>query len=205
MAMISLIMKSSQHVDTAIVRQPIVGVMGSHADAHVDRARRVGEWVARQGCHLLTGAGGGVMGAVSAAFAQVRERSGRVIGIVPSISDDPHRSPVVGYPNPWVEIPIYTHLDRGGPRGDEATSRNHINVLTSTVVIVLPGGEGTASEARLAVRYGKPCVGYLCSPDEVPGLPPGIPIESDFSRVARFIEGILRRPSGASAPLRESS
>ena len=104
-----------------------------------------------------------------------------------------------------MEIPIYTHLDRGGPRGDEATSRNHINVLTSTVVIVLPGGEGTASEARLAVRYGKPCIGYLRSPDEVPGLPPGILIESDFSRVARFIEGILWRPGGEIAPPRDWS
>ena len=178
----------------SVVRRPIVGVMGSHADSHADRAQRVGEWVARQGYHLLTGAGDGVMGAVSEAFGRVRDRPGRVIGIVPSVSGDPRHPPAPGYPNLWVEIPIYTHLDRGAPRGDATTSRNHINILTATVVVLLPGGEGTASEARLAVHYRKPCIGYLRSPDEVPSLPAEIPIESGFDRVAEFIERSVTHP-----------
>ena len=186
--MIAIVMPSDRRVDTPVVRRPIIGVMGSHARAHADRVRRVGEWIARQGYHLLTGAGDGVMGAASRAFVQVPDRSGRVIGIVPSVPDDLRHPPAIGYPNPWVEIPIYTHLDRGGPQGDEPTSRNHINVLTSTIVVLLPGGEGTASEARLAVHYGRPTVAYLLSPDEVPGLPKTIPVESDFSRVAEFIK-----------------
>ena len=161
--------------------------MGSHADAHADRSRRVGAWIARQGFHLLTGGGDGVMGAVSRAFVEVADRAGLVLAIVPSVTGDADHSPVPGYPNPWVEIPIYTHLDRGGPFGDEPTSRNHINVLTSTVVVVLPGGQGTASEARLALRYGTPCVAYLHSREEVPRLPDGIRIESDFSRIEEFV------------------
>ena len=186
--MISIVMPSDRPVDALVTRRPVIGIMGSHADAHADRARRVGEWVARQGYHLLTGAGDGVMGAASRAFVQMPDRFGQVIGIVPSVADDPGHPPVVGYPNPWVEIPIYTHLDRGGPQGDGPSSRNHVNVLTSTVVVLLPGGEGTASEARLAIRYGRPTVAYLLSPDEVPGLPKTIPVESDFSRVADFIK-----------------
>ena len=166
--------------------------MGSHADAHVDRARQVGEWVAGQGFHLLTGGGDGVMGAVSQAFVEVADRVGLVLAIVPSVTSDPNYPPAPGYPNPWVEIPIYTHLDRGGPHGDEPTSRNHINVLTSTVLVLLPGGEGTASEARLALRYGTPCIGYLHARDEVPGLPDAIRIESDFSRIEAFVIEAVR-------------
>jgi uncharacterized protein (TIGR00725 family) len=181
-------MEYSQHLNSLVVRRPIIGVMGSHADAYADRSRKIGEWVARKGFHLLTGAGGGVMEAVSAAFTKVSDRLGKVIGIVPSILEDSSHPPVIGYPNLWVEIPIYTHLASGG---DESTSRNHINVLTATVVILLPGGEGTASEARLALRYKKPCVGYLSSPDEVPGLPSGIQLESDFDLVARFVESMI--------------
>ena len=166
--------------------------MGSHSDAHADRARRVGKWVAGQGFHLLTGGGDGVMGVVSEAFVEVADREGLVLAIVPSVTSDSTYLPAPGYPNPWVEIPIYTHLDRGGPRGDELTSRNHINVLTSTVVVLLPGGEGTASEARLALRYGTPCIGYLHSREEVPGLPDAIRIESDFSRIEEFVTEAVR-------------
>lgn len=167
-------------------RRPIVGVMGSHAAAHAERARRVGAWVARQGYHLLTGAGGGVMAAVTEAFVAVPDRPGLALGVVPSAPERPG-TPLPGYPNRWVEIPIRAHLDSGGPAGDEPTSRNHVNVLTSTVVILLPGGTGTASEARLAVRYGRPCVAYLRSAAELPGLPGGIPIEAGFAGVAAYV------------------
>ena len=180
-----------------VERRPIIGVMGSHSDPHVESSRQVGEWVARQGYHLLTGAGGGVMAAVSQAFAEVPDRVGHVIGVVPSLSADP-RSPVApGYPNPWVEIPVYTHLDTGGPRGDEPTSRNHLNVLTSTVVVLLPGGEGTASEARLALRYNTPCIAFVGSREEIPLLPDEIPDEAELADVVGFVRqaiGKLRSP-----------
>ena len=161
--------------------------MGSHVDSHLCRARQVGEWVARQGYHLLTGAGEGVMGAVTRAFVEVADRQGSALGVVPCLSEDPRCTPVSGYPNPWVEIPIYTHLDRGGPDGDELTSRNHVNVLTSSALILLPGGEGTASEARLALKYKRPLIAYLKSRDEIPGLLAEIPVESDWSLVTAFV------------------
>ena len=167
-------------------RRPVVGVMGSHADPHAERARRVGDWVARQGYHLLTGAGAGVMAAVTEAFAAVPDRPGLALGVVPSLPGRPG-TPLPGYPNPWVDVPIRVHLDSGGPAGDEPTSRNHVNILTSTVVILLPGGTGTASEARLALRYGRPCVAYLRAAGEIPGLPAGIPVEADFARVAAYV------------------
>ena len=170
-----------------VQRRPIVGVMGSHANADARRARRVGAWIASAGYHLLTGGGGGVMEAVAQAFATVTGRAGRSIGVVPSSDDDPACRPVPGYPNVWIEIPIFTHLARLGASGDQPGSRNHINILTSTVVIVLPGGEGTASEARLAVRYGRPCIAYLDRREDVPTLPEAIAVEPRFDRVQAFV------------------
>ena len=133
-----------------MARLPIVGVMGSGTEAHEPRAQQVGSWLATEGVHLLTGGGGGVMASVSRAFHETPGRRGLVIGVLPS-SASASSEPKPGYPNPWVEIPIYTHLPFSGERGTDPLSRNHINVLTSDVVIFLPGAAGTASEAELAV------------------------------------------------------
>ena len=167
--------------------------MGSHADSHTDRVAAVGRWLAREGVHLLTGGGEGVMGAVSEAFFETSPRAGQVVAVVPCVAGDPRCAPVPGYPNRWVEIPIFTHLDRGGQAGDQPSSRNHINILTSTVVILLPGGAGTASEARLALRYGRPAIAYLTSRGEMPGLPDGIPISSVFEEVCAFVRSQVSR------------
>ena len=187
----------------AILRRPIVGVMGSAVDRHADRARQVGRWIAAQGYHLLTGGGDGVMGAVTEAFINVRERAGAALAIVPCMPGDAAATPLDGYPNRWVEIPIFTHLDTGRPRGDSPSSRNHLNVLSSTAIIFLPGGVGTASEARLALRYGRPGVAYLDAREEIPELPAEIPVEADFEQVAAFIRkhaGTAVNPRVAGGP-----
>lgn len=132
------------------------------------------------------------MRAVTEAFVAVPGREGLALAVVPSVLGQPRFTPLPGYPNRWVEVPIYTHLSRGGAIGDEPTSRNHINVLTSTVVVLLPGGAGTASEARLALRYGKPCVGYLRHRDEIPDCPPEVLVEPDFVRVSAYVEAHLK-------------
>ena len=186
-----------------IVRRPIVGVMGSAVDPHADRARQVGRWIAVQGYHLLTGGGDGVMGAVTEAFVNVRERAGAALAVVPCLPGDSAATPLNGYPNRWVEIPIFTHLDTGRPVGDAPSSRNHLNVLSSTAIIFLPGGAGTASEARLALRYGRPGVAYLHAREEIPELPAEIRVEADFEQVAAFIRkhaGTAVNPRAAGAP-----
>lgn len=175
-----------------VIRRPIIGVMGSSEHEHRDRAERLGRWVAEQGFHLLTGAGRGVMTAVSRGFSVVDGRLGLAIGIVPCAADDPCRA-WPGYPNPWIEIPIYTHLYLGGTEGLEPMSRNHLNVLTSTVVIVLPGGPGTASEARLALQYGRPCVAFLTDRSELPGLPEQVPAKATLEEVAAFVLAAIER------------
>ncbi|MBW2193723.1 MAG: molybdenum cofactor carrier protein, partial [Deltaproteobacteria bacterium] len=112
-------------------RFPIVGVMGSGSKAHKDRAGILGQWLAEENVHLLTGGGGGVMEAVSRAFYETPHRKGFVIGILPGTVSDQDYQSAPGYPNPWVEIPIYTHLPLSGIRGTDPMSRNHINILSA--------------------------------------------------------------------------
>ena len=170
--------------------------MGASAAAHAERSRRVGAWIARAGYHLLTGGGPGVMAAVTEAFVGVPDRRGVAIGILPASRrgiDAPEDRPPPGYPNPWVEIAIATHLDSLGARGGDERSRNHVNVLSSDVLIFLPGSAGTASEAKLAVRYGRPSIAYLDGRAALPGLPDEIPVEPEFARVEAFVRDACER------------
>jgi uncharacterized protein (TIGR00725 family) len=177
----------------AVTRLSIVGVIGSNSDACQERAGAVGRWLAGQGVHLVTGGGGGVMGAVSRAFAEVPDRRGCVLGIVPAAAPDAPTVPKPGYPNEWVEIPIYTHLHLSGRQGEESLSRNHLVVLTAAVIIALPGGPGTASEVRLALRYNRPVIAHLKSRGEIEGLPDGVPVEPELGKVQEFVLRELSR------------
>ena len=100
-------------------RLPIVGVMGSGSQSHADQAAPLGRWLAEQNVHLLTGGGGGVMSAVSRAFYEVPNRRGVVIGIIPGDAGASSLRGRHGYPNPWVEMPIFTHLPLSGKQGTE--------------------------------------------------------------------------------------
>jgi uncharacterized protein (TIGR00725 family) len=170
-------------------RMAIVGVIGSGTSAHPERSTPLGHWLAKKGVHLLTGGGGGVMAAVSQSFYDTRGRRGSVIGIIPC--QESSMDPIPGYPNQWVEIPIFTHLPLSGTHGTEPLSRNHINILTSDVIVALPGGTGTASEVALAERYQRPLVAFLKSFEEIPGLPGHIKVLSDFDEVCRYVESCL--------------
>ena len=177
----------------AIEKLPVIGVMGSGREPHEEKAQLLGRWLAHEGVHLLTGGGRGVMTAVSRAFSEVDDRRGRVIGVLPG-EEGAARSKD-GYPNPWVEIPIYTHLVFSGKRGEEVLSRNHINVLSSDVVIALPGSAGTSSEVALAVSYRRPVGCYLDSRDEIPGLADQVPVCGDLEGIADFVRSELQAAS----------
>lgn len=167
-------------------RLPIVGVMGSGSGLQLDRAREVGRWLATQRVHLLTGGGGGTMESVSRAFSEHADRQGLVLGVLPG-STRAGEAPS-GYPNRWVELRIATHLPLSGRRGTDALSRNHINVLSSDVLIALPGSAGTASEVALALRYGRPIVAYLKDRSEIEGLDPKTRVLESFEEVQEFVQ-----------------
>jgi hypothetical protein len=140
---------------------------------------------------------------VSEAFAAVPDRLGRVVGVLPAagpIGASPDRRAAPdGYPNPWVEIPIYTHLHLSGAQGHDPMSRNHINVLSSDVVVALPGGAGTASEVALALRYDRPAIAYVDDRAQIEGLPGAAVIARELSEVQAFVRAhaFAHEPAGA--------
>jgi uncharacterized protein (TIGR00725 family) len=146
-----------------------VGVMGSGVDEHDTLARPIGELIAALGANLLFGGGAGVMTAVSRAYVGSARSTGICIGIIPCASETERGIPKPRYPNRFIELPIFTHLPLSGEDGASDLSRNHINVLSSNVVVALPGGSGTESEIALAQRYSKPVTrfGYGDRIDEV--------------------------------------
>lgn len=141
---------------------PIVGVMGSGSKEHGELAAPLGEWLAVQGYDLMTGGGAGVMAAVCRAFAGVPTRRGVSVGILPA-------GPPVGYPNQWLDIVIRTHLPKRGTEGADILSRNHITVLSSNVIVVLPGRQGTRTELALALHHRKPVIAFLGPDGEIAG------------------------------------
>jgi uncharacterized protein (TIGR00725 family) len=157
-----------------VQRLKIIGVMASNTLGEGQEAFAVslGELIARLGCDLLTGGGTGAMEAVCKAFTGVADRRGRCIGIIParvSLRDGVYERKA-NYPNRYVEVPIYTHVDKSGAEGLLLRSRNHINALTSDAIVILEGSDGTLSEAHLAVRYRKPVIAFLSDPSRMPAL-----------------------------------
>ncbi len=206
-------------------RIPVVGVMGSGSARHADLAEPLGRALARMGVHLLTGGGAGIMESVSRAFIAVPGREGLVVGILPAgdarpgrgdadasqgdsnmtrieahsshIDADPGTPP--GYPHPWVELAVRTHLDARGDDGSGIRSRNHINILTSDVVIALPGSSGTASEVELAIRYRRPLI-LLGDTARAERLPAAVPTAENVDDAVRFVRRTLRGSGGESLP-----
>ena len=186
-------------------KRPIVGVMGGSRLQDKDVPRQVGHWLGGTGYDLLTGAGGGTMESVSAAFAVREGRTGLVIGIVPgglSQGDVVYATRSADYPNPYVEVAVFTHL----PTTDDLTglgSRNPINVLTSDVVVVLPGSDGTAAELDLAVTLCKSVIVYVGAEGTIGGLS-GKAIAAQYGEdvtVVASLEALARAVQAAMAAL----
>jgi predicted Rossmann-fold nucleotide-binding protein len=182
-------------------RRRVVAVIGSGTTAD-PRCADLGRLIASLGVDLLTGAGAGVMEAVSRAFFETAPRQGVVIGIVPGdagafamASMDregvPRRAyaPRPGYPNAWVELAIYTHLPSSGDEGTHSSSRNHIVVLSADAVVAMPGQSGTWSEMSLALRYGIPILAF----GQHVRLPERIGVASSLDEVRAFIEAMVSR------------
>lgn len=144
-------------MSTILVRRKpfIIGVMGSHEDncAAMRDARIIGEEIAVRGHVLLTGGGGGVMRAAS-------EGAHRAGGLVIAILPSDRKRPLKGYPNEFVDIPIYTGLN---------DARNVINAKTPHVLIALDGGFGTISEIAIALKNDTPVICLHCPECECKG------------------------------------
>jgi uncharacterized protein (TIGR00725 family) len=171
-------------------RRTILAVLGSGTEEHRELAPPLGRWIAERGFDLLTGGGAGVMRSVSEGFRSITPRRGVCIGIIPGelVAGTYQTKP--GYPNEFVELPIYTHLPLSGPRGTEPMSRNHINVLSGDVLIALPGGAGTVSEVTLALRYNKPII--LFGPVQAfDAFPSNVRQTAELATVGEFVLSAL--------------
>ena len=184
---------------SAVGRRKVVVVIGSGQVADPNSAA-VGRLVAMLGFDLLTGGGRGVMEAVSRAFHETEPRKGIVIGVVPAtvegleLIEDRTAADVQyvlpsGYPNPWVELAVYTHLPDTGAQGASRFSRNHINVLSADAIVALPGREGTRSEIWLARQYGVPLIAFG---EHHEAMPPGVTV----ARTLEDVRDLLLRVVG---------
>lgn len=119
----------------------IVGVMGGgEADPELMKtAEELGAKIAESGWVLLNG--GRNAGVMAASARGANRKGGLTIGILPDQDDR--------YAAPDIHIPIVTGM---------GNARNIINVLSSNVVVALPGGPGTFSEIALALKAGKPLI-----------------------------------------------
>lgn len=170
---------------------PIIGVIGSSTDEHSCLAGELGQWLAHRHVHLLSGGGRGVMAAVSKAFMDMPNRTGIVLGILPCQPGDSRCRPKHGYPNPWVDIAIKTHLPLSGVQGTDPLSRNHLIVLSSDVIIALPGKAGTMSEMELALRYSRPIIAYRQENQTSGKIAPTIPTATTLKAVQDFVNDCL--------------
>jgi uncharacterized protein (TIGR00725 family) len=178
-----------------VLADKTVGVLGSGTDEHEELASGVGELLAQLGVNLLTGGGRGVMRAVSRAFTRSERARGICIGVIPCFSERERGRPKDGYPNEFVELAIYTHLPHSGERGQEDLSRNHINVLTCSALIALPGGPGTSAEVSLAAGYGKPVIVYSPVATPVQDSPQSVLHATSLDRIRQFLAEHVGRPA----------
>ncbi|MDX2214376.1 MAG: hypothetical protein SFY66_13885 [Oculatellaceae cyanobacterium bins.114] len=124
------------------MRKTMIGVMGpggTATPADRDVAWNLGYLVAQAGWVLLTG--GRDEGVMQAASQGAKSGGGLTVGILPDAVGQ-HLSTA-------IDIAIFT---------DMGSARNNINVLSSDVVVICGMGAGTASEAALAIKAGKPIV-----------------------------------------------
>lgn len=99
-------------------------------------ARCLGGLIAEEGWILLNG--GRASGIMEASARGAKENGGITIGILPGDNQE--------WASEYIDIPILTGI---------GFARNFINVLTSEVVVALPGKTGTISEIALALNIGK--------------------------------------------------
>lgn len=129
----------------------LIGVIGARQcdAAAYERARRVGELVARRGYGVICG---GLSGVMEAACKGALEAGGLTVGVLPG--DTPDTA------NEFVQLRIATGM---------GIARNVIIVRSSAAVIAVSGGAGTLSEVAHCLQLGVPVVG-LYSHDVSPEI-----------------------------------
>ncbi|MBN2688073.1 MAG: hypothetical protein JXR85_07830 [Deltaproteobacteria bacterium] len=164
----------------SVRRKPvIIGIMGGHRDDSpaMEDAFILGTAVAQRGHVLLTGGGRGVMKAASEGACNA---GGLVIAILPSEKN----RPLSGYPNEYVDIPIYTGM---------YDARNIINAKTPFLIVALSGAAGTLSEIAVALKSGTPVIGLNSPRFDLPEAGEYYPVETVDDAIAMMDELVSRQ------------
>lgn len=149
---------------------PVIGVMGGH-DVTPDveeLAHELGAAVARRGWWLLTG--GRNEGVMAAATVGANEAGGFTIGVHPGDRRDPSQAP--------ASLRIFTGI---------GFARNMVNVLSSDVIVALPGSFGTLSEVAYAQTFGVPTVLLGLAPDVFPDAAVATDVAHAIEQVAQML------------------
>src|SRR4051795_12359696 len=122
--------------------QPYVAVVGpgEATPEQIATAEEVGRLLAERGAVLVCGGLGGVM---EAACRGAKEGGGRTVGILPGGDR--------AAANPHVDVAIATGLGE---------ARNALVVRAADALIAVGGAYGTLSEIALALKTGRPVVGF---------------------------------------------
>jgi uncharacterized protein (TIGR00725 family) len=99
-------------------------------------AEQLGRLIAEEGWVLLCG--GRAAGVMDASAKGAKDAGGLTVGVLA----DRHK----GNASKYIDIAICTGMGDG---------RNYINVLSSDIVVALPGRAGTISEIALTLKNGK--------------------------------------------------
>ena len=137
-------------------RRIIVGVIGPGEQAgprELERARRVGALIASAGWVTVTG--GWSVGVMDAACRGARQAGGLTVGLLPSADREGASSA--------IDLVLPTGLGE---------ARNNLIVLASDALVCCGMSAGTASEAALALRAGKPLVLLAPRPESIAFLRP---------------------------------
>ncbi|KUK54967.1 MAG: Rossmann fold nucleotide-binding protein [Atribacteria bacterium 34_128] len=125
--------------EVCTIKKTIIGVMGGSqfiSPEDEKYAYQIGAMIAQEGWILLNG--GRASGVMEASARGAKDYGGMTIGILPT--DEPH------WASQYIDIPIVTGM---------GMARNVINILSSDIIVALPGKAGTISEIALALNYGK--------------------------------------------------
>jgi uncharacterized protein (TIGR00725 family) len=126
-------------MEAIIIKKIIIGVMGGAQFVTNDEekyAYQIGKMIALEGWVLLNG--GRSSGVMEATAKGARENGGITVGVLPTEN--------ASSASQYIDIPIITGM---------GLARNVINILSSDIVIALPGRAGTISEIALALNHGK--------------------------------------------------
>lgn len=121
------------------IKRIVIGVMGGTQFVHPQDeqfAYQIGAMIAQEGWVLLNG--GRDAGVMKASAKGAKDNGGITVGILPVDNPD--------WASQYIDIPIATGM---------GMARNVINILSSDLIIALPGSAGTISEIALALKYGK--------------------------------------------------